>query len=220
MARVNQFLAIGMVALALGCARQGPRVLTISGSVVGREAEILKTQLGRFARLHPDIPVALRATPDAADQRHQLYVQWLNAQGERARRAAARRRLDRGVRRGRLDREPRLASIRRPIASSLLPWRRTAGGARCTRCRGSSTSACCTGGPISCRGRPAIWQIWRGSPPSRSASGPVPFGFVWQGARYEGLVTVFLEHLGAFGGRDPRRPTAASSWIRTPRSKR
>src|SRR5207244_1326893 len=27
----------------------------------------------------------------------------------------------------------------------------------------------------------------------------VPFGFVWQGARYEGLVTVFLEHLGAFG---------------------
>jgi multiple sugar transport system substrate-binding protein len=28
----------------------------------------------------------------------------------------------------------------------------------------------------------------------------VPFGFVWQGARYEGLVTVFLEHLGAYGG--------------------
>ena len=28
----------------------------------------------------------------------------------------------------------------------------------------------------------------------------MPFGFVWQGARYEGLVTVFLEHLGAFGG--------------------
>src|SRR6185503_9947345 len=26
----------------------------------------------------------------------------------------------------------------------------------------------------------------------------VPFGFVWQGARYEGLVTIFLEHLGAF----------------------
>ena len=28
----------------------------------------------------------------------------------------------------------------------------------------------------------------------------MPFGFVWQGARYEGLVTVFLEYLGAFGG--------------------
>jgi multiple sugar transport system substrate-binding protein len=28
----------------------------------------------------------------------------------------------------------------------------------------------------------------------------IPFGLVWQGARYEGLVTVFLEQLGAFGG--------------------
>ncbi len=27
------------------------------------------------------------------------------------------------------------------------------------------------------------------------------YGFVWQGARYEGLVTSFLEQLGAFGGR-------------------
>ena len=33
-----------------------------------------------------------------------------------------------------------------------------------------------------------------------AARGQIPFGFVWQGARYEGLVTVFLEHLGAFGG--------------------
>jgi multiple sugar transport system substrate-binding protein len=28
----------------------------------------------------------------------------------------------------------------------------------------------------------------------------IPYGLVWQGARYEGLVTVFLEQLGAFGG--------------------
>jgi multiple sugar transport system substrate-binding protein len=36
----------------------------------------------------------------------------------------------------------------------------------------------------------------------RQAAGrSIPFGFVWQGARYEGLVTVFLEYLGAFGGR-------------------
>ncbi|HWN44664.1 MAG TPA: extracellular solute-binding protein, partial [Thermoanaerobaculia bacterium] len=31
-------------------------------------------------------------------------------------------------------------------------------------------------------------------------SDEVPYGIVWQGARYEGLVTVFLEVLGAFGG--------------------
>ena len=37
-------------------------------------------------------------------------------------------------------------------------------------------------------------------------TGATRFGLVWQGARYEGLVTVFLEHLGAFGGGilDPR----------------
>ncbi len=27
----------------------------------------------------------------------------------------------------------------------------------------------------------------------------MPFGLVWQGARYEGLITVFVEYLGAFG---------------------
>ena len=32
-------------------------------------------------------------------------------------------------------------------------------------------------------------------------AGRTRYGFVWQGARYEGLVTVFLEHLTAFGGR-------------------
>ena len=38
---------------------------------------------------------------------------------------------------------------------------------------------------------------------ARSArdAGRASFGFVWQGARYEGLVVNFLEHLGAFGGR-------------------
>jgi multiple sugar transport system substrate-binding protein len=31
-------------------------------------------------------------------------------------------------------------------------------------------------------------------------AGDRQFGFVWQGARYEGLVVNFVEHLGAFGG--------------------
>lgn len=29
--------------------------------------------------VHPDVRVEVRITPDPADQRHQLYVQWLNA---------------------------------------------------------------------------------------------------------------------------------------------
>jgi len=52
----------------------------------------------------------------------------------------------------------------------------------------------------------------------------IPFGFVWQGARYEGLVTVFLELLGAFGGTilddhgrvvvDSDRAVDALTWMR------
>jgi multiple sugar transport system substrate-binding protein len=34
---------------------------------------------------------------------------------------------------------------------------------------------------------------------AREAGSP-RFGLVWQGARYEGLITVFVEHLAAFGG--------------------
>ena len=32
------------------------------------------------------------------------------------------------------------------------------------------------------------------------AGGAVPFGIAWMGARYEGLITVFVEYLGGFGG--------------------
>jgi len=35
----------------------------------------------------------------------------------------------------------------------------------------------------------------------RARAGGVPYGIVWQSARYEGLVTSFVEFLGAFGGR-------------------
>jgi multiple sugar transport system substrate-binding protein len=35
----------------------------------------------------------------------------------------------------------------------------------------------------------------------RGQQSGIPYGLVWQGARYEGLVTVFLEFLGGFGGR-------------------
>jgi multiple sugar transport system substrate-binding protein len=70
------FLALCITSVA--CTPATPDALTISGSAVGREADILRDQLARFTAAR-GIPVALRATPDAADQRHQLYVQWLNA---------------------------------------------------------------------------------------------------------------------------------------------
>jgi multiple sugar transport system substrate-binding protein len=68
--------------LLSSCAGQtdrGPIVVTFPGSSLGTEAQILNQQLARFNALHPTIRVVRRDTPDAADQRHQLYVQWLNA---------------------------------------------------------------------------------------------------------------------------------------------
>src|SRR5436190_17812118 len=67
-----------MVLLA-ACGQPAAARLTVSGSAVGLEADLLRQQIQRFNDAHPGITVTLRATPDAADQRHQLYVQWLNA---------------------------------------------------------------------------------------------------------------------------------------------
>jgi len=54
-------------------------VLTFSGSALGAEGTLVAKQLKRFMAIHPDIRVELQRTPDDANQRHQLYVQWLNA---------------------------------------------------------------------------------------------------------------------------------------------
>jgi multiple sugar transport system substrate-binding protein len=51
----------------------------MAASAVGREAALVQAQLARFEAQHPDLRVELRATPDEADTRHQLYVHWLNA---------------------------------------------------------------------------------------------------------------------------------------------
>src|SRR3989337_2833512 len=72
-------LLVGVICHAAACSAAPERVLTISGSMLGREGEVLRLQLERFRRARPDLSVRLRDTPDAADQRHQLYVQWLNA---------------------------------------------------------------------------------------------------------------------------------------------
>src|SRR5688572_29329191 len=72
-------LAIAAIVAAASCARTDERVLTVSGSAVGPEGVLLRAQIERFRQSHPSLTVVVRITPDAADQRHQLYVQWLNA---------------------------------------------------------------------------------------------------------------------------------------------
>lgn len=195
---LRSLVALGVLITAFGCSAP-PAVLTFSGSSVGREGDVIKLQLERFARAHPEITVELRPTPDAADQRHQLFVQWLNARATdpdvlqldvvwTPEFAAAEWISD-------LDRfhpssdsffATAIAANRWRGALYSLPWFIDVG---MLYWRTDLV-------PRAPKDLPTLVQFARDAQREHG----VPFGFVWQGARYEGLVTVFLEHLGAFGG--------------------
>ena len=199
--RIPAALLAALVAALVGalaaCAGRTPDALTISGSSLGAEGVVLRRQLARFEAANPGIPVVIRITPDAADQRHQLYVQWLNAHvGE-----PDVLQLDTVW-----TAEFAAAGWIRPLAvadaADFLP-----AAIEATRWRGATYAV--------------PWFVDVGllyrrtdlqpqPPPTLAAladaathamsSGATREGMVWQGARYEGLVTVFLEHLTAFGG--------------------
>ena len=192
-------LAVLLAVPACGAEPEGT-VITFPGSAVGEEAVVLERQLRRFMDLHPDIRVVQRRTPDAADQRHQLYVQWLNARASNPdilqldviwtpEFAAAGWILP-------LDRfgpetdaffpatleanrwwEGRLYALPWFVDVGMLYWRTDLVEAP-----------------------PSTWEELV-SAAGRAREQGLDYGFVWQGARYEGLVTVFLEHLRGFGGR-------------------
>jgi multiple sugar transport system substrate-binding protein len=193
-----RMLYIGFALLAVVACDADRAVLTFSGSAVGSEATLIRRQLARFAALHPGTQVDLRVTPDAADQRHQLYVQWLNARvpepdvlqldiiwtAEFAAagwihpiRAPSAARdffpalVDADTWRGTLYAVPWFVDV------GLLYWRTDL-----------------------LDGPPASLGALRTAALEATRSGRARSGLVWQGARYEGLVTVFLEHLAAFGG--------------------
>lgn len=175
-------------------------MVTFPGSAVGAEAEVLRSQLRRFMDAHPGIRVETRPTPDAADRRHQLYVQWLNARAP-----------DPDILQLDVVWTPEFAaagwllSLERfsPPADEFL-----AAAVRANRWRGSLYAL-----PWYVDVGMLYWRtdLMRAPPDSfdellalaaaARERGGIPYGFVWQGARYEGLVCAFLEHLGGFGGR-------------------
>ncbi|MDT8436013.1 MAG: ABC transporter substrate-binding protein [Gemmatimonadota bacterium] len=204
-------LCVAAVALA-GCRAEapgGPAVVTFPGSAVGAEAVVLRRQLERFMEARPDIRVISRPTPDAADQRHQLYVQWLNAGASTPdilqldvvwtpEFAAAGWILP-------LDRfapdtaaffPATIAANRWDGTLFALPWFVDVG---MLYWRTDLLDAA----PRSfAEVERAVARHVGATAPPDTAGGPVPrYGFVWQGARYEGLVTVFQEIAGGFGGR-------------------
>jgi multiple sugar transport system substrate-binding protein len=198
---VSRFSLLGLAALCLACGErraQGIEV-TLPISVLGAESRVLRTQLARFAKEHPEIRVIQRDTPDAADQRHQLYVQWLNAGAS-----------DPDILQLDVVWTPEFAA-----AGWILPLERF----------GPDTAAFFPATLAANRWRDSLYALpwfvdvgmlyWRtdlmGKPPATfdelravgeaaRRSGKVRHGLVWQGARYEGLVTTFLEYLGGYGG--------------------
>ena len=160
----------------------------------------MRRQVTRFMAERPDIRVVRRRTPDAADQRHQLYVQWLNAGVSEPdvlqldviwtpEFAAAGWILD-------LERF-------RPPADSFFPATVTA-----NRWNGRLYAVpwIVDVGMLYWRtdlmaAAPATLAELEREAARAKSERRLPYGLVWQGARYEGLVTVFTEYLGAHGGR-------------------
>ena len=204
---------VGLLLLA-GCKSApagGPVAVVFPSSTLGAEGTVLRRQLARFMQERPDIRVIQRSTPDAADQRHQLYVQWLNAHvGEpdilqldaiwTPEFAAAEwiLPLDRfrpaidsffpatiaaNTWRGRLYGMPWFVDV------GMLYWRTDL-----------------------MRSPPTTFKELEQTAEALRAKNKVRYGLVFQGARYEGLVTVFAEYLGAHGGKilDGGRVTVAS----------
>lgn len=191
--------------LSIGCARTSNRdhetVLTFSGSALGAEGTLVAKQLKDFMRLNPGIRVELQRTPDDASQRHQLYVQWLNARvgnpsilqldviwTPEFAAAGWVLPLDRY---GPAKNEFFPATIEANTwAGKLyaLPWFADVGLLyRRTDLVPNEPKT--------------LEEIVSDARAATSRPGGPRYGFVWQGARYEGLITGFVEYLGAFGGR-------------------
>jgi multiple sugar transport system substrate-binding protein len=189
-----------VLAACAGQNDRGPAIVTFPISSLGAEAKVLERQLADFNAHHPGIRVVQRVTPDAADQKHQLYVQWLNAGSS-----------DPDILQLDVIWTPEFAA-----AEWILPLDRFR----------PDTAAFFPATITANRWRDSLYAIpwfidvgmlyWRTDvvpgPPTTFADldraaqaaqrrGQTKYGYVWQGARYEGLVVNFFEYLGAFGGR-------------------
>ncbi len=205
MASINNF-AVRVVPLALllacgGASNKHETVLTFSGSALGAEGTLVAKQLKRFMQLNPGIRVELQRTPDDASQRHQLYVQWLNARVGNP----SILQLD-------VVWTPEFAA-----AGWVLPLDKF--GPAKTEFFPATIAANTWAGKLYAlpwfadvgllyrrtdlvpREPQTLEELVADAQRAKSQRGGPRYGLVSQGARYEGLITGFVEYLGAFGGR-------------------
>jgi ABC-type sugar transport system permease subunit/ABC-type glycerol-3-phosphate transport system substrate-binding protein len=200
---------LALLLLACAEAPSGRAVVTLPGSDVGAEGELLRAQVARFEAANPDVEVRLLDTPDAADERHQLFVQWL---------AAGTPYPD--VLQVDVVWTPELAAAGWLLPLDDVDLRDFFPNVVASQRYADHLYAV-----------PWVVDIgllyWRTDlflrPPSTFAeldtmAARAGLPFVWQGARYEGLVTVFQEVLGGFGGSladvDTPAGRQALEWLR------
>jgi multiple sugar transport system substrate-binding protein len=197
--RSNFLVPALLLSACAGQTDRGPVIVTFPGSSLGAEAQVLNRQLARFNAAHPAIRVVRRDTPDAADQRHQLYVQWLNA--------------------GASDPDIlQLDAIWTPefaAAGWILPldrFRPETAAFFPSTIRANQWQDTLFAIPWFVDVGMLYWRTDLVPSAPRTLDELVSaakratqrhglrYGLVWQGARYEGLITNFVEYLGAFGG--------------------
>ncbi|MFL5502084.1 MAG: ABC transporter substrate-binding protein [Gemmatimonadaceae bacterium] len=188
----------------LGCSKPTDgreTVLTFSGSALGAEGTLVAKQLQRFMQLNPGIRVELQRTPDDASQRHQLYVQWLNARVGNP----SILQLD-------VVWTPEFAA-----AGWVLPLDRYSPGK--SEFFPATITANTWAGKLYAlpwfadvgllyrrtdlvpREPSTLEEVVSDARTAMARRGGPRYGIVLQAARYEGLITGFVEYLGAFGGR-------------------
>jgi multiple sugar transport system substrate-binding protein len=72
---------LGLILALWGCGAAPPetRVSLVLAGGSGPEEAFAREQLQEFQRLHPDIRVTYQATPSSASERHTLFVTWLSS---------------------------------------------------------------------------------------------------------------------------------------------
>jgi multiple sugar transport system substrate-binding protein len=152
-------------------------------------------------RLNPGIRVELQRTPDDASQRHQLYVQWLNARvGNPSilqldvvwtpEFAAAGWVLP-------LDKYSPAKTEFFPATIEANTW----GGKLYALPWFADVGLLYRRTDLVPNEPKTLEEVVGDARTAIARRGGPRYGIVWQGARYEGLITGFVEYLGAFGGR-------------------
>jgi multiple sugar transport system substrate-binding protein len=191
-----------------GCG-QGPEAgvsLVLAGGS-GPEAVFARKQLQEFHRLHPGIRVTYQATPSSASERHTLYVTWLSSHSP-----------DIDVLNLDVIWVPEFAAAGwlRPLgaeaAAAKLPLADfVPAGLACSRDHGKLYALPWFADAGLLYYRQDLYDAARMPPPRTFADllevprlqkkFALPYGFLFQGQTYEGLVCVTLEFIWSNGGR-------------------